>query len=181
MSDRRRRAALLLELCRTVPDGLVCFFPSYLYMEGIVAAWSRTDVLDRVAEHKLIFIETKDIVETTLALNNFRKACDSGRGAVRGRVQCAWLGLRRLTPYAPAQVFLSVARGKVAEGVDFDRHYGRCVVLIGASPCGIVCTHAWLAHLCALQACLSSTRCRACCAPGWSTCGSGTTCVRASS
>ena len=25
----------------------------------------------------------------------------------------------------------SVARGKVAEGIDFDRHYGRCVVMFG--------------------------------------------------
>ncbi len=41
--------------------------------------------------HKLVFIETVDVVETTLALDNFRRACDCGRGAV----------------------FLSVARGKV--------------------------------------------------------------------
>jgi hypothetical protein len=49
------------------------------------------------------------VVETTLALDNYKRACDSGRGAV----------------------FLSVARGKVAEGIDFDRHYGRCVVIFG--------------------------------------------------
>jgi DNA excision repair protein ERCC-2 len=48
-------------------------------------------------------------METTLALDNFRRACDAGRGAV----------------------FFSVARGKVAEGIDFDRHYGRAVVMIG--------------------------------------------------
>lgn len=48
-------------------------------------------------------------METTYALQNFKKACDSGRGAI----------------------FLSVARGKVAEGVDFDRHYGRCVIMFG--------------------------------------------------
>ena len=44
-------------------------------------------------QHKLVFIETTDVVETTLALDNFRRACDCGRGAV----------------------FFSVARGKVAE------------------------------------------------------------------
>ena len=60
-------------------------------------------------EHKLIYLETKDVVETTLALDNYKRACDTGRGAV----------------------FLSVARGKVAEGIDFDRHYGRCVVVFG--------------------------------------------------
>lgn len=48
-------------------------------------------------------------METTLALDNYRRACDCGRGAV----------------------FFSVARGKVAEGIDFDRHYGRCVVMYG--------------------------------------------------
>lgn len=33
-------------------------------------------------ELKLLFIETQDVVETTLALDNYRRACDCGRGAV---------------------------------------------------------------------------------------------------
>jgi DNA excision repair protein ERCC-2 len=33
-------------------------------------------------QHKLVFIETPDVVETTLALDNYRKACDCGRGAI---------------------------------------------------------------------------------------------------
>ncbi len=49
--------------------------------------------------HKLVFIETVDVVETTLALDNFRRACDCGRGAVffsvaRGGLRglpCAWV------------------------------------------------------------------------------------------
>jgi Rad3-related DNA helicase len=28
-------------------------------------------------------------------------------------------------------IFFSVARGKVSEGIDFDHHYGRCVILFG--------------------------------------------------
>lgn len=35
-----------------------------------------------IMQHKLVFIETQDVVETTLALDNYRKACDCGRGAV---------------------------------------------------------------------------------------------------
>ncbi|CAI5536097.1 unnamed protein product [Closterium sp. Naga37s-1] len=62
-----------------------------------------------VMEHKLVFIETQDVVETTLALDNYRRACDCGRGGV----------------------FFSIARGKVAEGIDFDRHYGRLVIMFG--------------------------------------------------
>ena len=44
-----------------------------------------------------------------LALENYKQACDNGRGAV----------------------FFSIARGKVSEGVDFAGHYGRCVVVFG--------------------------------------------------
>ena len=100
---------LFLDVVSTVPDGVCCFFTSYLYMEQIVAEWDRMRILQKATKYKLIFLETKDVVETTLALDNFKRACNSGRGAV----------------------FLSIARGKVAEGIDFDRHYGRCVILFG--------------------------------------------------
>jgi DNA excision repair protein ERCC-2 len=40
---------------------------------------------------------------------NQSQACDNGRGAV----------------------LLSVARGKVSEGIDFDHNYGRAVIMFG--------------------------------------------------
>jgi DNA excision repair protein ERCC-2 len=106
---RQNYGRLLTDLCAHVPDGLVCFFTSYSYMEDLVAAWKTSGVLDDILRYKLIFIETKDVVETTLALDAYKRACNRGRGAV----------------------FFSVARGKVAEGIDFDRHYGRGVVMFG--------------------------------------------------
>ncbi|CAI5745493.1 unnamed protein product [Peronospora destructor] len=109
LSVVRNYGTLLLEMAACTPDGMVCFFPSYLYMEKIIGQWDTLGVLKRVLSSKLLFIETKDIVETTLALDNYKKACDCGRGAI----------------------FFSVARGKVAEGIDFDRHYGRAVLLFG--------------------------------------------------
>eukprot|EP00371_Babesia_bovis_P000648 XP_001609295.1 DNA excision repair helicase [Babesia bovis T2Bo] len=105
----RNYGTLLIELCKHIPDGVVCFFPSYAYMELIVSHWYECGIIASIMEHKLIFMETKDVVTTTMALHNYRKACDVGRGAL----------------------FLSICRGKVAEGIDFDRHYGRCVILIG--------------------------------------------------
>ena len=101
--------ALLVSLAATVPDGLVVFFPSYADMEVCVSAWHAGGELRAVEANKLLFMETKDVVETTLALNAYKRACDAGRGGV----------------------FFSIARGKVAEGIDFDRHYGRAVVLFG--------------------------------------------------
>jgi DNA excision repair protein ERCC-2 len=102
----RNYGAMLVELCGAIPDGVVAFFTSYSYMESIISEWDAIGILRELTKHKLVFIETKDVVETTLALDNYRRACDCGRGAV----------------------FLSVARGKVSEGINFDRHYGRAVV-----------------------------------------------------
>ncbi|KAJ3152039.1 DNA-dependent ATPase of the nucleotide excision repair factor 4 complex [Geranomyces variabilis] len=105
----RNYGNILIEYAKIVPDGLVCFFPSYLYMESIVTAWNDLGMLQEVLKYKLIFIETPDAAETSMALENYRMACDNGRGAV----------------------LLSVARGKVSEGVDFDHNYGRAVILFG--------------------------------------------------
>eukprot|EP00871_Galdieria_phlegrea_P002952 jgi/Galph1/3658/GphlegSOOS_G2355.1 len=105
----RNYGSLVIEMARVVPDGLVCFFTSYIYMERMIQSWHETGVIKKISQYKLIFIETPDFLECTLALENFRKACDCGRGAV----------------------FFCVARGKVAEGIDFDGHYGRCVMVIG--------------------------------------------------
>jgi DNA excision repair protein ERCC-2 len=87
----RNYGAMLVELCGVIPDGIVAFFTSYSYMESIVSEWDAMGILRELTKSKLVFIETKDVVETTLALDNYRRACDCGRGAV----------------------FLSVARGKV--------------------------------------------------------------------
>ncbi|KAJ3190371.1 hypothetical protein HDU85_000667 [Gaertneriomyces sp. JEL0708] len=105
----RNYGQLLHEFAKITPDGLVCFFPSYLYMESIVSAWNELGLLTQLLPHKLVFIETPSAPETSLALQNYKAACDSGRGAI----------------------LLSVARGKVSEGVDFDHHYGRAVILFG--------------------------------------------------
>ena len=58
-----------------VPDGVVCFFTSYLYMESVVAAWYEQEVIDQIQRHKLLFIETQDAAETSLALLNYIKVC----------------------------------------------------------------------------------------------------------
>jgi len=105
----RNYASLLLSMAQVVPDGIVCFFPSYLYLEMVVSMWHEMGMLHKLVHHKLVFVETEDLLETQVALSNYRRACASGRGAV----------------------LLSVARGKVSEGVDFDHHYGRCVILFG--------------------------------------------------
>ena len=59
-------------------------------------------IMEEIRRKKLVFVETQDVAETSIALDNYQRACENGRGAV----------------------LLSVARGKVSEGVDFDHHLG---------------------------------------------------------
>ena len=40
-------------------------------------------VIDQIQRHKLLFIETQDAAETSLALLNYIKACENGRGIIR--------------------------------------------------------------------------------------------------
>lgn len=87
----RNFGAILVEYSKIVPDGIVAFFPSYLYMESIVAAWNdmvrrhwlsgggfvalteSQGILDEVWKYKLIFVETPDANETSIALENYRR------------------------------------------------------------------------------------------------------------
>ncbi len=56
---------------------------SSAFLAGRLCRWDESGVLSRLLTHKLLFFETKDVVETTLALDNYKRACDCGRGAVR--------------------------------------------------------------------------------------------------
>jgi Rad3-related DNA helicase len=99
----RNFGSILIEYSKIVPDGIVAFFPSYLYMESIVAAWNdmvsprggggrkptillallyvplltscpaNQGILDDVWKYKLIFVETPDANETSIALENYRR------------------------------------------------------------------------------------------------------------
>ena len=68
----RQYGRMLIELSGAIPDGIVCFFVSYSYMDQIVSKWNEMGILQELMAQKLVFIETVDVVETTLALDNFR-------------------------------------------------------------------------------------------------------------
>lgn len=69
----RNYGNLLVEVAAAVPDGIVCFFTSYLYLENVVSSWYDQGIIDQLQRHKLLFIETQDAAETSLALVNYIK------------------------------------------------------------------------------------------------------------
>lgn len=81
-SVARNYGHLLLEMVKVVPDGVVCFFPSYLYMKSVVAAWYDQGIIEKILDYKLIFIETQNIVVTNHAIKCYAEAIERGKGAL---------------------------------------------------------------------------------------------------
>ncbi|CAH2314712.1 TFIIH basal transcription factor complex helicase XPD subunit [Pelobates cultripes] len=135
----RNYGNLLLEMSAVVPDGIVGFFTSYQYMENIVASWYEQGILDNIERNKLIFIETQDGAETSVALEKYQEVgCGDGHtgGAIHSLCEMVVSFLFCFIKFQACEngrgaILLSVARGKVSEGIDFVHHYGRAVIMFG--------------------------------------------------
>ncbi|GKT50460.1 ATP-dependent DNA helicase chl1 [Colletotrichum spaethianum] len=116
----------IFNMCNVVPDGVVVFFPSYGYLEEVVAAWKSpnskgaTSLWDRIQQRKQIFSETRggssDEVLEAYSQVILGDGSDSRPGAAakpRGAL------------------LLSVVGGKMSEGINFSDRLGRCVVIVG--------------------------------------------------
>ena len=49
----RNFGSLLIEMCRVVPDGMICFFTSYSYMEKLITTWHDNGVINKVLKRKV--------------------------------------------------------------------------------------------------------------------------------
>ncbi|KAF5400336.1 hypothetical protein PHET_06159 [Paragonimus heterotremus] len=63
MAVVRNYGHLLAQLSAVVPDGIVAFFPSYHYLH----------LIEQIQRHKLLFVETQDAEETSLALAAYHR------------------------------------------------------------------------------------------------------------
>lgn len=67
----RNYGQLLIAISSITPDGLVVFFPSYLYMSTMIAAWNELGILSKI--QKLIFVEEVSGIATAEALLRYRQ------------------------------------------------------------------------------------------------------------
>jgi DNA excision repair protein ERCC-2 len=100
---------IIRKLCKSVPDGIICYFSSISLMEYYIKKWNEQDVFNTVMNDKLIFIEEQDPIKLTNILVNYKKACDMGRGAI---------------------LFLST-RNRAALTDHFTSHHSRSIIFIG--------------------------------------------------
>lgn len=117
----KRLGLALVNICSVVPDGVVVFFPSYGYLDSVVAAWNSAEsseggksVWDRLQAKKALFRETKG----------------GSSDAVLEEYTHAILDSKEQTTTRGA-LLLSVVGGKMSEGINFSDRLGRCVVIVG--------------------------------------------------
>ncbi|XP_046923808.1 regulator of telomere elongation helicase 1 isoform X2 [Lynx rufus] len=103
--------ALVGNIARVVPHGLLVFFPSYPVMEKSLEFWRARDFARKLESLKPLFVEPR-------SKGGFSEAVD----AYYARVA---------SPGSSGATFLAVCRGKASEGLDFADTNGRGVIVTG--------------------------------------------------
>lgn len=95
----------IANMCNFIPHGVVCFFPSYSYLDFVVAQWqkktkpgSSMTVWDKLGARKQIFRETNEKSGVEEILRDYALAIDTGKGGL----------------------LLGVVGGKMSEGINFN-------------------------------------------------------------
>lgn len=109
----------IFNLAKTIPQGLLVFFPSYAVLEACATRWKELQmspngyksVWERIEEYKAIVMEPKDSGQFNASQLEFRNHVDR--------------------PNSSGAIFLAVCRGKASEGLDFSDSAGRAAVVTG--------------------------------------------------
>ncbi|XP_038636561.1 ATP-dependent DNA helicase DDX11 [Scyliorhinus canicula] len=107
---------VLVNLCKVVPGGIVCFFPSYDYEKQVYTHWEKTGLLAQLEAKKKIFQEPKKANQVEQVLSEYSR-CVQNSSQSAGEVTGGLL--------------FSVVGGKMSEGINFSDDLGRCVVMVG--------------------------------------------------
>ncbi|XP_008555683.1 Fanconi anemia group J protein homolog [Microplitis demolitor] len=110
---------VLVDVCETVPFGILCFFSSYTSMKTLTNRWWQNGTMTKINQCKRIIEEPRVSKDLSEVMNEFRtviKECTEGT-----------IDDRRIT----GALLFAVFRGKVAEGIDFSDNEARCVLTIG--------------------------------------------------
>ncbi|XP_046980334.1 uncharacterized protein LOC124545453 [Schistocerca americana] len=98
---------LLLGICQIVPQGVLCFFSSYRFMELITTRWQQTGLWEKISQYKRVFLEPRTSAELEPVITEYYECTAAGA------------------------LMMAVMRGKISEGFDFADGRARAVVVVG--------------------------------------------------
>nr|XP_023508707.1 Fanconi anemia group J protein [Equus caballus] len=106
--------ALLLSVCQTVSQGILCFLPSYKLLEKLKERWLYTGLWHNLELVKTVIVEPQGGEKT-----DFEELLQVYYDAVKYKGE------------KDGALLVAVCRGKVSEGLDFSDDNARAVVTIG--------------------------------------------------
>ncbi|XP_071848796.1 Fanconi anemia group J protein homolog isoform X3 [Apostichopus japonicus] len=112
---------LVLDVCKTIPFGVLCFFSSYSLMLKLSERWKNTRLWSEISEKKIIMTEARGGMKKEFdeQLKEFYSTIED--------FESSGIEDRTMT----GVLFLAVCRGKVSEGMDFADNNARAVITVG--------------------------------------------------
>ncbi|KAH7729615.1 Protein DOG-1 [Aphelenchoides avenae] len=109
-------AQILLDVCRTVPKGVLCFVSSYKILENLMQTLRASNYMQRIEQKKVVIGEPRRSSDLASTMEKFDDAIESPQ---KYGVNC------------DGALMIAVYRGKLSEGIDFTDDKARCVVCVG--------------------------------------------------
>jgi chromosome transmission fidelity protein 1 len=120
---------LLYNLSRIVPDGIVCFVPSFAYLGQLLRRWGATGDLQRISQRKRggVMVEPRRAEDVAEMLERYTRSIRVQEEDAEGERSAG----SNSGPSKSGAVLMSVVGGKMSEGINFSDELARCVVMVG--------------------------------------------------
>ncbi|XP_055378737.1 ATP-dependent DNA helicase DDX11 [Condylostylus longicornis] len=111
--QQQELAQTICNISNIIPAGIVCFVPSYDYLENFWSYLKRNNYLTVIEKKKFVFRETKSSMN-----NSVEKLLTQYSNSIKDRTR-------------NGAFMISVVGGKLSEGLNFSDELGRCVMVVG--------------------------------------------------
>ncbi|KAJ1957865.1 ATP-dependent DNA helicase chl1 [Dispira parvispora] len=108
----------VLNLCNVIPHGVVCFLPSYAYLDQVYDHWRKSGMLAKLEMKKQVFREPRSSSEVDQVLAAYSHIAQRGQADQQGTT-------------VKGALLLSVVGGKMSEGINFSDDLGRGIIMVG--------------------------------------------------
>ena len=106
---------LVLDICKAIPYGVLCFLPSYSLLNKLWTRWTESKLMDKIKVYKKVFNENKVAKNFDQLLADYYDCIDNSKGGETNN----------------GALLLAVYRGRASEGLDFSDNYARAVIACG--------------------------------------------------
>lgn len=101
----------IAKVARSVPGGMLVFYPSYRLMDTCYERWEKSGVINKIMQQKRLYREPKRAAEYQMVMDRYYSSIfEEDKGGA---------------------ILMGVCRGRISEGLDFSDDAARCVIIVG--------------------------------------------------